>query len=278
MMKQTLALLVLGVISTGLFSCSHSRHLGRANFPVADSTKHTADSSGNDTAAAASKAYNAEMVSKIRGNNIAFNTFSAHLKADYESENKKPPTISVVIRMKRDSIIWISANVPIIGEVARAVITPDSVKAINKIDKKVILRDFNQAKDVLKIPFDFKTLQDLLVGNPVFLTDSVFQVVKTPSVISFNCDSTDFTSVFNVFADDFTLQQSKMSDKDPASGRSCELTYGEYKMMGGHKFATLRRVFVEEKHITKINMDFSKVEFDVPLTYPLSIPSSYSKE
>lgn len=280
MMKQTLALIVLGVISTGLFSCSHSRHIARASFPAADSAKLAAvDSAGNDPAAvAAEKAYNADLLSKLRNNNISFNTFSARLKADFESENKKMSGINVVIRMKKDSVIWISASVSIAGEVARAIITPDSLKAIDKFHKIAYLRDIKQAKDIINIPFDFKTLQDLIVGNPIYLTDSIYQVVKTPSVISFSCDSTMFNSIFNVFADDYVLQQSKVTDKDSTKGRSCELTYGEYKTMGGHKFATLRRVFVEEKHFTKINMDFSKVDFDTQLDFPLTIPGSYSKE
>jgi len=276
MMKQTLALIALGIVSTGLFSCRHSRQIAGTSFPVTDTSKHTAvaDSATN----AAATVFNKDLLSKIHSNVIEYNTFSAKLKVDYESDTKSPPELTANIRMKKDSIIWISVSAPIIGEVARAVITPDSLRAVNKMDKKVYLRDMKNAQDLLNIPFDFKTLQDMFIGNPVFLTDSIFQVVKTPAVVSFSCESDIFTSLFNVFADDYVLQQSKVMDKDTEKGRSCELTYGEYKTMGGHKFATRRRVFVEAKGVTKINMDFNKVDFDQPVSFPFTIPAAYSKE
>ncbi|WPQ64659.1 DUF4292 domain-containing protein [Chitinophaga sancti] len=276
MMKQTLALITLGIVSTGLFSCRHTRQIASTSFPVTDTSKHTtvADSASN----AEATAFNKDLLNKLHSNVIAYNTFSAKLKVDYESDTKSPPEVTANIRMTRDSVIWISVSAPIIGEVARAIITPDSLRAVNKLDKKVYLRDIKNAQDLLNIPFDFKTLQDMIVGNPIFLTDSIFQVVKTPAVISFSCESEVFTSLFNVFADDYVLQQSKVMDKDKQKGRSCELTYGEYKTMGGHKFATRRRVFVEAKGVTKINMEFNKVDFDVPVSYPFTIPASYSKE
>lgn len=279
MMKQTLALIVLGIVSTGLFSCRHSRQISRVSFPVADTSKHNETTTNiTDSAAAEAIAYNKALLSGIRSNYISFTTFSAKLKIDFESESKQMSGISANMRMQKDSLIWILVSAPIIGEVARAIITPDSLKAIDKFHKKVYLRDLKDAKDILNIPFDFKTLQDLIIGNPIYLTDSIYQVVKTPAVISFSCDSTFFTSIFNVFADDYGLQQSKVMDKDSTHKRSIELTYGEYKTQGKVKFATRRRVFIEEKSYTNVNMDFNKVDFDQPMSFPFSIPSGYTKE
>ncbi|UPK70843.1 DUF4292 domain-containing protein [Chitinophaga filiformis] len=278
MMKQTLALIVLGIVSTGLFSCRHSRQIAGTSFPVTDTTQHNIITKTDSASVAAASTYNKELLSKLRSNHISFNTFSAKLKIDFETESKQMSGINANMRMQKDSFIWISVSAPIIGEVARAIITPDSLKAIDKFHKIAYLRDLKNAQDVLNIPFDFKTLQDLLIGNPIYLTDSVYQVVKTPAVISFTCDSTIFTSLFNVFADDYILQQSKVMDKDSTRRRSVELTYGEYKSLDKIKFATRRRVFVEEKSYTKINMDFNKIDFDQPVSFPFTIPSGYSRE
>lgn len=276
-MKQTLALIVLGIVSTGHFSCRHSRQIAGTSFPVTDTTQHQTIKADSASLAAADT-FNKEMLAKLRSNYINFNTFSAKLKVDFETEAKQMSGINANMRLQKDSIIWISVSAPIIGEVARAVITPDSLKAIDKFHKVVYLRDMKDAKDLLHIPFDFKTLQDLIIGNPIYLTDSVYQVVKTPAVISFTCDSTMFTSLFNVFADDYVLQQSKVMDKDSTRKRSVELTYGEYKSLDKVKFATLRRVFVEEKHYTKINMEFNKIDFDQPVSFPFTVPSGYTRE
>ncbi len=269
-MKQ---IVLLGIASLILASCRHTRQIARPSFQVADTSKviEKADSTAAKEATA--------LLGGINKNRIEFNTFSAKLKIDFENDKQRQQNISTNIRMQKDSLIWISVSAPIIGEVARALITPDSLKAYDKFNKRLYLRALSDAKDLLNIPFDFNTLQDIIIGNPVFLTDSVYQVVKTPAIISFSCDTTLYTSLFNVFADDYLLQQSKVMDKDSSRNRSCELTYGEYKDAEGRKFPTRRRIFVEEKNITRIAMDFNRMEFNQPLTFPFTIPASgYSRE
>ncbi|ASZ10794.1 DUF4292 domain-containing protein [Chitinophaga pendula] len=270
-MKQTTGVYTLLLLAgTLLFSCRSTKPIVRTHFPAADSAHIVKDSSSNEEAVA----FNRNLLSKIRERHIDYTTFSAKLKVDFENEKQSHQNVNTVIRMKKDSLIWISVSFPVLGEVARAIITPDSLKAYDKFNKRLYLRALSDAQDVLNIPFDFKTLQDLIIGNPVFLTDSVYQVVKTPAIISFSCDSSAFTSLFNVFADDYVLQQSKVMDKGAGQQRSCELTYGEYKDAGGYKFATRRRLFVEEKNITRIAMEFNKVEFNQSLSFPFTVPTS----
>ena len=266
----------LMIISLTLGACHHARQIARPVFAT-DTTAHA--TAGNDSTKVVDKEavlYNQRMLARIKAHHINFTTFSSKLKLDYDNDQGKSMNLTANIRIKKDSAIWISVSAPIVGEVARALITPDSLKAINKFDKKLYLRKLSDAKELLNIPFDFNTLQDLIVGNPVFFTDSVYSVVRTPSVISFNCDGATFVSVFNVFADDFGLQQSKVTDKDSTRTvkRSCDLTYGDYRDVSGHQFANSRRVFIEEKHVTKIGMDFSKAEFDQAISLPFSIPAS----
>jgi hypothetical protein len=275
-MKQSVvAQIVIGLISLFVMSCRHTRQIARTPFPAADTARKAVSDSASGEAATA---FNRDLVKRIQNNRIEFNTFSARLKIDFENEKQQQHNISTNIRMQKDSAIWISVSAPIIGEVARALITKDSLKAYDRFNKKLYLRAISDAKDVLNVPFDFNTLQDMIVGNPVFLTDSVYQVVKTNAIISFSCDSTLYTSLFNVFADDYLLQQSKVTDKKTA-GRSCELTYGEYKDMSGHRFPTRRRIFIEEKNITRIAMDFNRVDFNQPVSFPFSVPGSgYTRE
>lgn len=275
-MKRNLVLLI-GVISLAMVACRHPKKLARNTFPATDTSRVTAHQ--DSTSAEERTAFVNNMLKGIRDNNIAFNTFSGRVKLAFENEKKSHNNLTATIRMKKDSIIWISVSAPIIDEVMRAVITQDSLKLYNRMDKQLFLRKMSDAEDLLNIPFDFKTLQDLLIGNPVYLTDSVFGLVKTPSVISFSCEHPKFISLFNVFADDYGLQQSKVMDKDSTrpDKRSCELTYGDYAKVAGRKFPTVRRIFVEEKSVTKVALDFTRYDFDVPLSFPFSMPSSYKR-
>jgi len=75
------------------------------------------------------------------------------------------------IRMKRDSMIWISIT-PALGiEVFRVLVTPDSVKYISKIpdNKYYYTGDFTALSELAHLDMDFSMLQDLLLGNAIGL-------------------------------------------------------------------------------------------------------------
>jgi Domain of unknown function (DUF4292) len=277
MKRKTIVTLLTVIIGLGMVACRHPKKLARSSFPAADTNKVTVvkDSSSNGELAR----FTSDMLKGIHANHIDFNTFSGKMKLAFETDKKSHNNLNATFRIKKDSIIWISVSAPIVDEVIRAVITPDSLKMYNRLDKQLFLRKMSDAEELLNIPFDFQTLQDMLIGNPIYLTDSVYQVVKTPSIISFSCNHSKFVSLFNVFADDFGLQQSKVMDKDSSSPikRSCELTYGDYTKVAGRKFPTTRRIYIEEKNVTKVALDFTRYDFDIPLSFPFSMPSSYKR-
>jgi hypothetical protein len=75
-------------------------------------------------------------------------------KMHYESAEQKQ-NFTVNFRLSKNEIIWASLQVPIVGEVARAYITPDSVKAIDKFNKRVYLYSFKDLQKLINIDVDF---------------------------------------------------------------------------------------------------------------------------
>ncbi|MBK7856213.1 MAG: DUF4292 domain-containing protein [Bacteroidetes bacterium] len=67
--------------------------------------------------------------------------------------------------MRRDSVIWISIS-PALGiEVARVLITKDSVKVIDRLSNKYKLTDYKYLNDLLRMNVDFDIIQGVLTGN-----------------------------------------------------------------------------------------------------------------
>lgn len=261
-MKQVTILLF---ISLALFSCRSTRNIARTSFPV-DSTA-TADSLSREKSRA--------ILEKVQASHISFKTFSAELKMDYEdSQGKKMNNLGVNIRMLYDSIIWVRVSGPLNVEGARILITKDSIKIVNRLEGTVTLRNAAEAQEMTQLKLSFTGLQDLIVGNPVFLSDSIGNIVATPSTISFASVQPGFTSLFSFLAENYTLQQSKVTQ----DARTGELTYGAYKETDGRKLAFERRIYVEDKHIVKVALDFKKAEFDKADTYPFPIPAKYTRQ
>jgi hypothetical protein len=97
---------------------------------------------------------------------LNYEWFSA--KVDTEVINKGEKTsFKTNLRMKKDSIIWMSIS-PALGiEVARMIITPDSIKFLDKWNDQYYIGTHEFLEERIKVHLDFNMLQDLAVGNPI---------------------------------------------------------------------------------------------------------------
>lgn len=261
-------------ICLALFSCRSTR-ITRATFPSDTTARPNPDSADREK----QHALATSIIEKMHANHITFQTFSAELKMDYEDDKgKKMNNLSVNIRMQYDSAIWIRVSQLNI-EGARILITKDSIKVVNRLENTVTLRSAAEGKELMKMDMDFTMLQDMIIGNPVFLSDSINNIIITPSVISFAAIQQNITTLFNVFADDYVLQECKMTQQVNADQtRIAELKYGDRRNVDNHKFAFQRSIYVEDKNVVKVALDFKKAEFNKPQTFPFPIPARFKHE
>src|SRR5690242_3804389 len=68
----------------------------------------------------------------IHQNSIKFNTFSAKIKVHYERSDGKNFDFTAYVKMKKDSLLWISVRALDVIEVFRVKITPDSLIMLDK--------------------------------------------------------------------------------------------------------------------------------------------------
>ena len=59
-------------------------------------------------------------------------------------------------------------QVPILGEAVRALITKDSVKVLDRYNKRYLLTNFSYLQKFSSVPLSLDKLQDALIGNPTF--------------------------------------------------------------------------------------------------------------
>ena len=87
------------------------------------------------------------------------------------SINGESESFTMSVRMQRDSAIWISLSPALGVEIARVLLLKDSVKLISKIpsNKFVFEGDYLQLENLLSVPFDFYTFQDLFSGTSLEL-------------------------------------------------------------------------------------------------------------
>lgn len=101
---------------------------------------------------------------RIATNKLDFNNFSAKANVKLTQGDKK--NFKANIRVQKDSLIWISISAFSI-EVARVLITKDTVKVLNRIERKYFIGDYEYINKRFNVQLEFDVLQSILVGNPI---------------------------------------------------------------------------------------------------------------
>lgn len=249
-----------------LASCHSTRKI-TSTIGKKDSVTTIIDPRNSDSAQKVASAF-----SKITSDRISYNTFQAKMRMDYDDGKKSYRDLNVTLRMKKDSVIWVSVNALLGIEAVRVLITPDTVILANKIENTVQYRTYDYLREVAKLPMDFSTLQDLIIGNKIFLDSNIVAYGESEKTVSLTMLGQFFKNFSQFEQGSLTLTRSKLDDVDVTRSRSADLSYQDYTdVNGGQKFPTKRRISVSDKNKLDIDIDFKQVQFDIPLTYPFSV-------
>jgi Domain of unknown function (DUF4292) len=218
------------------------------------------------------------VMNEINSKQVLYKTFSAKVKVEYEDAKGKQPNITAYIRILKDSLIWISGYATVFNiEAFRVLITKDSVYVLDKINKEAKLRSMDYLQEVTEIPFDLKTLQNLLAGNPVFMGDSVISYKETESKILLATVGEYFKHLLTLNKGDRLIVHSKLDDVNFARNRTADITYGEYENHNGLPFSTYREITVSEKNKLDIQLSYKQYEFNKDLSIVFNIPANYKR-
>lgn len=207
---------------------------------------------------------------------IAWSSFSG--KADMHFEKKDlNQDLTGNLRMHKDKDIWASIIALGIAEVARASITPDSLRAMVRIGKKAYALSYKEGLELIEAQVEFPVLQNLIVGNPLISEGPVQNVQNQDSLLTFTLVKDDFTERLSYSKRTGTLQELQLNSEQRQF--SCNIRYEKYgPITGKQPFAFNRYITINNKgEQVKLNLEFSKAELDMPVETNFSIPDSYER-
>jgi hypothetical protein len=212
----------------------------------------------------------------IKGRQIFFNTFTAKAKAKLDMDGSSND-VTLNIRINRDKKIWVSVTAIAGIEVARAVITPDSVLLINRLQSVYIREPFSYIHSFTGNQVNYKTLESLLMGNaiPELLNEnSVLQTDNGNTTLTGNLQELVYKLILGP---DMKVTQTNLDNQSAA--QSLQVTNNTFIQAANKVIPSQIDIasLVKDKKI-ELNLHYSKVEFDKEQDYPFSIPARYKRE
>lgn len=206
---------------------------------------------------------------------IIYTTYQSKAKMHFESDKEKQ-NFAINFRLKKDSIIWASISAPIIGEVARALVTPDSVKAIERLNKKLFLYSYQDIQKLINLEVDFKTLQEIIIGNAIATEGEITDIKELGILSNIFIKGIDYTNQLTYTIGDSTLKQLQLQTSRPSSSSSLLIALNQYQFIDFRFIPTQRQYnILDIKGAIQLDMDINKVEFDKEIDFPFSIPKNY---
>jgi len=225
----------------------------------ADSTARTSDIAGK--------------LAAIRANQVNFTTFAGKAKTKL-SINNNSNDVTLNIRIAKDKRIWVSITAVLGIEAARAVITPDSIMIINRLQSVYIKKPFSYIYTYASKEVNYKTLESLLIGN------AVPELVNEQATIDHADGNTTLSGTLNdlvyklILGPDNKVTQTNLDNQRQA--QSLQVTNNTFIEATNRVLPAQIDIasVVKDKKI-QVNLHYTKDDFEVQQNYPFSIPDGY---
>ncbi len=227
------------------------------------------------------------LVKKMQEQEVDVEWLSAKARIGYSGEDRSFK-VTANIRLRKDSVLWMNFK-KLSVEVARVLITPDSIYLIDRHNKQYTVQGFDFlerqfsmpaaiAEEAGAIATGFNSMQQLLLGNTPVFPNRKYKSSIDQNQYQLSREAPGFDNAY--WLDGLSLLLSKMSFMDTGFDRELRVEMEDYKTIDEkQKFSYFRRLNLDSPDTgeVSISVKFSKVEINTPKSIRFEIPSRYTK-
>jgi len=201
------------------------------------------------------------------------------------ADNIKVSPLDAIIYIETDKKIWSRIDF-LFFNAARALITPEGIKAMDKYNKNYIDSDFDYLNNLLNVNFiDYKNLEKLLLGRTFFtISNKNAKIIKNDngylveSLSNIKIQTGDIEREYKIsmqYSEDFDLVMLHL--KDAKSNDSMEITYDDWELQSNNvRLPKNVKIIIKGSKNSQILIENTKFDFS-RMDTPYSVPSSYKK-
>jgi Domain of unknown function (DUF4292) len=226
---------------------------------------------------------------KLKEHELQYSWLTAKFSADYKNKGQTT-SLNGQIRIRKDSVIWLSFS-PALGiEVFRMMLTQDSVKFINRMNNTFFAGDYNYVNHYLNANIDFDILQSFLIGNDLsFYEDGKFRAgldnnsyklataerMKLKKFIR-NKQENLRVLIQNIWIDPESFKITRVNVKEIREPNiQLEARYSAFEKIGEQLFPKEMSFDISADNNLSVTVSFNKITINTSQAFPFKIPQSY---
>ena len=212
-------------------------------------------------------------IKKVNEQNISPTWLSLNSKMTIEKQGQYSK-VNTSIRVKKDSIIWVSLKAPLGLEVLRLILTPDSVYLMSRLEKNYLVKPFKYIKESIKSDISFFQLQEILFASPT-INSKLLNVspIEIDNQRKYRLSSINENYIIN---NKYRVEEMSFFESED---KNITIKFNDYSFFDKPKYFYPSKILinVEAEEMFSVNADITKVEFNKATSLSFKIPSSYVK-
>jgi len=213
-----------------------------------------------------------EILKKSQEKAVQLDWFTAQLKGKAQLNDNQYP-INAQLRMRKDSVIWISVSAILGLEAMRVHLTPDSLKLINRLNSSYFIGEISALSNQYNIPLTFDEIQNALLGGHSFTLKHQFKLKSSDGNYVLLADKDNLSYVFQL-SENYLTQEIISRKSDSAFVRLAYPNFVEVNTQWLPQNIELEAV--TNKKNLNASFTYSKMLINRPKKIKFSIPSSYA--
>ena len=215
---------------------------------------------------------------KVNVDEIKFDYFTGRSKIKYMDGEESYNAIAN-IRIKNDSVIWISINPGFGVEILRAMITPDSVFMVNRLKKQFMAVSLDSLSHMLNFNLNYSMLQSILIGNLILPREHNEKIIANGDYYQLQQKTTDLT--IDNFVNSKSMKIEKLVITDDSTRNYMDVDYHDFQVVDSVLFPMDNSVnlFYSDKKKTintEVVLTYTKASFtEKKVRFPFNIPNRY---
>jgi len=228
------------------------------------------------------------LLGAINNANAPLQWFSAKVDANTNVDNQSN-SFNANLRMKIDSAIWMSIS-PALGiEVARAYITRDSLKFINRINGTYFSGNYAYLNNLLQIELNFNMIQSILIGNAYlhYTVENYVSAKDEQGLILSTLKKRKIRRGSELELPQILTQEiwyspshkkiTRMEMQDYRPVRKFSVVYPSFATEQEIKVPARMLIQAQAEKQVSIDLSFSRITVNQELNLPFSIPKNYEQ-
>lgn len=225
---------------------------------------------------------------KLKENEVKYNWLNAKFTTDIVID-KKSVQMNGMIRMKRDSVIWISLS-PAMGiELARILITNDSVKVLNRLESTYYIGSFKYVDQLINADYDFDMIQAFLTGNDVsyYENDKFKSQVENKTYLLSTIGRRKIKKSLteqnpqqlteDIWLCPETFRISKVKINEFKVNRKFDIEYSDFQKTNEQLFPYQFNLKISGEKSIALDLKYTRVTLDEVQEFPFTIPEKYQR-